>query len=181
MDTTDSLAAGMQVVMGAMRWPTSLLSALYAQPRFTPSSNPAGCSGTTTSAQMAPRSTRGHEESISYGTSHAPIRWPRRIFTVHQRRQGRLQRQRKRRSGQSTWNSPDPEITRSLRSQWKRLEPGVPRPWNCARRLEVALPDAPATHARHSSCARDSASRFRRETQRRSWGHSRRKQLLLPR
>ena len=71
MDITDSLAAGVQVVMGAMRWPTSLLSALYAQPRSTPSSSLAGFSRTTTSVQMAPLSTRGREESISYGTSLA--------------------------------------------------------------------------------------------------------------
>ena len=66
VNIAESLAAEVQVVIGDMRFPTTLSSAHCAQPRSTPSSSPAGLSRTTTSAQVAPRSTRGHVESISY-------------------------------------------------------------------------------------------------------------------
>jgi len=101
-DSTDSPAAAARDVIGDTRWLTTSSFARYAQPRFTPSSSPPGCSGTTTSAQTAPLLTRGLAESTWSGTSHAPTRWPRRISSVHQRRQGQLQRQRKLRSGPST-------------------------------------------------------------------------------
>ena len=102
MATMDSRAV---VALGATSDTPSRMtssSAPFGQSTSTPSSSLLACFETISSAQMVQPSTLGVEASTLSGTSLALILWPRRILTVHQRRQGQQHQWQRRKSGRST-------------------------------------------------------------------------------